>query len=492
MSRFGRKPAPAAASALAASALAAGAWLLATLACAPERPALALEFEGRARPEAEAYLEAYPLPPGVALAAAGGKAEAVLRAELRTDGRHPADGESKPVVRRWLAAPLPFSSGPLGYADAASASAAGPPVGLGELGLGLRAAPVAGLLPGQEGYPLVEELRLRLEGSPSPEIAAWFEGLPPPAAGPAVIGAVGDMIVHRSRQGPIIGSDGDPVLVFSDVLDELAKFHYLIGNLEAPVSERGSGNPIKRYRFRLHPAVLKAFKAAGFDHLSFANNHTQDYGPDAFLDTLDWLDRLGVHRSGAGRSLAEASAPLRAEPAGLALSVLAAAFYPVESRGYSPAHAAAGPSSPGILADAALLRSRIAEERAAGRFVVVLPHAGFEYVPRPGPAIRELYRSFADAGADLVLGTHPHVIQGIERYGRGIIAYSLGNFVFIGLGEEAPGQRSGIFSFAVHEGSVIGYNFMPVTAGDDSSYLSPDAVQAAARFMELTEALAAD
>lgn len=487
-----RRPGRPRASAVRASAL--GVWLLAALSCAPERPALALRFDEPARIEAAAYLKAHPLPPGHMPAAEreAGAAEAVLRSELRRGGLRPGDEGSKAVARRWLAAPLPFASGPLGYPDAAAAAAAGPLVGLDGLGAGQRAAPVAGLLPGQEGYPLVEELYLRLEGSPSAELAAWFEALPEPAAGPVVIGAAGDMIVHRSRQGPIAASGGDPELVFSDALEELAKYHYLIGNLEAPVSERGAGNPVKRYQFRLHPAVLKAFKAAGFDHLSFANNHTLDYGPDAFLDTLDWLDRLGFHRSGAGRNLAEASAPLRAEPAGLAVSVLAAAFYPVESRGYSPAHAAAGPDSPGILTDAALLRARIAEERAAGRFVVVLPHAGFEYVATPAPAIRELYRSFADAGADLVLGTHPHVIQGVERHGRCTIAYSLGNFVFIGLGEEPPARRSGIFAFAVHEGSVIGYNFIPVTAGDDLSHLSPDAAEASAYFMGLTEALAGE
>lgn len=476
----------------AAAALVSAAWLIATLACAPERPALALAFDGPGRSDAEAYLEAHPLPPGVALAAEGraGPAEAVLRAELVRGGAVPVDGAPKVVIRRWLAAPLPFAAGPLGYADAAAAEAAAPLVGVDGLGPDRRAAPVAGLLPGQDGYPLAEELYLRLEGEPSAELRAWFQALPEPAAGPAVIGAAGDMIVHRSRQGPIIDADGDPGLVFGDALGALSRFHYLIGNLEAPVSERGAANPIKRYQFRLHPKVLKAFAAAGFDHLSFANNHTLDYGPDAFVDTLDWLDRLGVHRSGAGRDLAEAAAPLRVGVAGLPVSVLAAAFYPVESRGYSPAHAAAGPSSPGILTDAAALKARIARERAEGRFVVVLPHAGFEYVPTPAPAIRALYRSFAEAGADLVLGTHPHVIQGLERYGRATIAYSLGNFVFIGLGEEAPAQRSGIFSFAVYGGSVIGYNFIPVTAGDDSSFLSRDAAEAASYFMGLTEALA--
>lgn len=475
-------------------ALIACACLLAALSCAPDRPELALELDEGSRIAAAAFLEAHPLPKGVDLAAAGkaGGAAAVLRSGLRRGGPRPGDEGSKTVVRRWLVAPLPFAAGPLGYPDAAAASAAGPLVGLDGLGAGRRAAPVAGLLPGQDGYPLVEELYLRLEGSPSAELAAWFEALPEPAAGPVVIGAAGDMIVHGSRQGPVVAADGAPQPIFSDILAELMKIHYLIGNLEAPVSERGVGNPIKRYQFRLHPAVLKAFQAAGFDHLSFANNHTLDYGPEAFLDTLDWLDRLGIDRSGAGRNLAEASAPLRAEPAGLPISVLAAAFYPIESRGYSPAHAAAGPASPGILTDAALLRARIAEERAAGRFVVVLPHAGFEYVATPAPAIRELYRSFAEAGADLVLGTHPHVIQGIERHGRGTIAYSLGNFVFIGLGEEPPARRSGIFSFAVHGGSVIGYNFIPVTAGDDYSYLSPDAAEAAAYFMGLTEALAGE
>jgi poly-gamma-glutamate capsule biosynthesis protein CapA/YwtB (metallophosphatase superfamily) len=391
------------------------------------------------------------------------------------------------IARRFLAHPLPFAEAPLGVSEAEAA--AGGLVELSSIEPPLRAAPIDGLLPGQAGYPFAERVELSVEGDAPAALSAWLAALPEPAAGPALLGAVGDMIVHRSFQPAIEKPGAGPELYFGDTLATLRSFDYLIGNLEGPVSLRGTGNPIKKYQFRHTPAVLKAFADAGLDHAAFANNHTLDFGLDAFYDTLDAIDALGLGRSGAGRDLAEASSPYELTLKGQELSIFAIARYPVESRGYSPAHAAAGPDSPGILTDPALLRQRIREAAARGRFVIVIAHAGHEYVPRPIPEIKTLYRSFVDAGAKLVLGGHPHVLQGMESYKGSTIAYSLGNFIFIGLNEEPPAQRSGIFSFVIDGGVVRGYNFIPVTAGNERTMLDPGIKAAEAYFMGLVKGL---
>ncbi len=451
---------------------------------------VSVELDGRASSwfDAQSYLDEHPLPAGYVLA----KSPARRTLSFRLSEGSGGSPTGRVVSRRWLACPVPFGEGPLSVDSRTALSLGLMP--LAAIGAPYRAASIDGLFPGQEGYPFEERVVLELEGKSESALDAWFESLPATGAKPVVLGAVGDMIVHEKFQGRLDDAGGDPSVFFGDTIALLRSFDYLIGNLEGPVSTRGTGNPIKKYQFRHRPSVLKAFAAAGVDHFAFANNHTLDFGLEAFLDTLDAIDALGAGRSGAGRDLAEASAPYRTNVGGHELSLFAWAGYPVESRGYSPAHAAAGPSNPGILTDAGLLRSSIAEEAALGRMVIVIAHAGYEYVTTPHPAIRALYRSFAEAGASLVLGGHPHVLQGMESHDGATIAYSLGNFVFIGLDEDPPAQRSGVFSFLLYDGKVRGWNFTPAHAGNEKTNLVPQehASAATAYFMSLVQALASD
>jgi poly-gamma-glutamate synthesis protein (capsule biosynthesis protein) len=165
----------------------------------------------------------------------------------------------------------------------------------------------------------------------------------------------------------------------------------------------------------------------GVDVVSLANNHVFDYGSQAFLDTLDTLTAAGIPCAGAGRNLNDAMRARYFLAGGMKLAYIAAAH--TESYMYSfPATA----EKPGLLPcyeGDALLRA-VKDARKRADFVIVYLHWGIEYEPMPEKRQVELAHSLIDSGADAVLGTHPHVLQGLEFYKDKPIAYSLGNFWF--------------------------------------------------------------
>jgi poly-gamma-glutamate synthesis protein (capsule biosynthesis protein) len=195
-------------------------------------------------------------------------------------------------------------------------------------------------------------------------------------------------------------------------------------NLESPVTTRGTP-AVKPYIFRMHPRFLSALADAGIDVVNIANNHIMDYGVDGLLDTFLYLDSAGVHRVGAGRTSAEAHRPVLLKVRGIRVAFLG--YYGGgEARGagvFSPGVARRYP--PQMAADIRSLRDSV-------DLIVVNLHWGTEKAAFPDPSQQGVARGLIDAGADLVIGHHPHVLQGIERYAGGVIAYSLGNFIFGG------------------------------------------------------------
>lgn len=194
------------------------------------------------------------------------------------------------------------------------------------------------------------------------------------------------------------------------------------GNLESVVSDRGSPQGCT-YCFRADPRALIGLLDAGFDVLSVANNHAWDYGPDAFTDSLSRLPIAGISPVGGGTNATAARTPvvLRAGKARVAY---------VAYTNLLPASACTTDTHAGVScyrADA--MREDIAAARQAADIVVVSFHAGDEYAPHNATQER-IYHDAIDAGANLVIGHHPHVVQDIEQYHGGWIAYSLGNFIF--------------------------------------------------------------
>lgn len=160
--------------------------------------------------------------------------------------------------------------------------------------------------------------------------------------------------------------------------------------------------------------------------MSLANNHALDYGPAALLDTIARLDRAGISHAGAGADATQASAPaLLITPAGT-VSVLA--FTDIIPGGF-----AATAKTPGVnvtTPDRKRLLEAVRAAAAKTDFVIVSFHWGTEYDPSADQNQRELAHRVIDAGADLIIGHHPHVIQGLELYRDRLIAYSLGDFVW--------------------------------------------------------------
>lgn len=237
-----------------------------------------------------------------------------------------------------------------------------------------------------------------------------------------LVAAVGDIGLH-GRVGEDIGEHGADY-AFSGVAAELERADIRFGNLEIPFAERGA-TPISRETppsMRADPASARALEEARFDIVSLANNHIMDFGTQGLMLTIGLLDEIGTGHVGAGETLEEARHPIVLHRRGRRVGFLAYA----KEDGH-----AAGPRSAG---SSPIRQSMISEDLAALRpdtdFIVVSLHFGAIYSDYPSREDQALARRIIDLGAHLVIGHHPHVLQGIEAYRRGAIAYSLGEFLF--------------------------------------------------------------
>jgi poly-gamma-glutamate synthesis protein (capsule biosynthesis protein) len=193
-------------------------------------------------------------------------------------------------------------------------------------------------------------------------------------------------------------------------------------NLEIPVGERAWVRDGRSPEFYQDAAVCAGLASSGVRVVSIATNHTMDCGPRGLERTLEACAQAGVLTAGAGANLAAARRPAQLEARGLRLVFLA----------YSQTtQDAAGPSTPGIAPlDEAMIREDIAEWRPRADILVASTHWGSMYVDYPPPRVTALARAIAECGADLVIGHHPHVVQGAERVGRTLVIYSLGDGAF--------------------------------------------------------------
>lgn len=208
---------------------------------------------------------------------------------------------------------------------------------------------------------------------------------------------------------------------------EIQAADYFVTNEEFPFSTRGTPAPDKQFTFRVHPEKVKLMQEMGIDLVTLANNHALDYGRDAMLDTIDTLDRAGIRHVGAGKNLAEARKPAIVELNGRTFAFIGA------TRVYPEADWAAGTDSAGMFSaydGGAQLAEEVKAAKQQADYVIAYVHWGIEREEMPNEVQKSIAHRLVDAGADLVVGAHPHVLQGIEYYQGVPIAYSLGNFVF--------------------------------------------------------------
>lgn len=225
---------------------------------------------------------------------------------------------------------------------------------------------------------------------------------------PITLTFVGDLMFDRYVRERAEQAGYDTIL--RDVRVLFASSTFVFGNLEGPIT---SFTPVSDYRdpgpnhfrFTFATSVAATLSEAGFSAVSLANNHIRNFGDAGVVETVHWLARANVGTFGAPGH----AAPWRATSSGRAIALF----------GYDPWDT---PQPHDLLA--------ALSAEATSTFVVVFAHWGTEYGSSPDASVRVLAHRFVDAGADLVVGAHPHVIQGKELYRGTWIYYSLGNAVF--------------------------------------------------------------
>lgn len=250
--------------------------------------------------------------------------------------------------------------------------------------------------------------------------------LPPAPSGPATItvAAVGDM--HFDRQVRVLINKSGSTAPLAEVAPQLAAADIAVGNLESTLSDLGERRTDKDYTFKGDPRGVEALAHAGIDFVSLANNHALDCGTDALLDTIARLDASGIAHSGAGANAADAWAPAVRDVNGTTVAYLA--FSHILPNGFIATSNKAGIAQGRMNMDQ--VETAIRNADATYDYVLVSFHWGVENVDDcNAEQVADGHRAI-DAGADLVLAHHPHVIQAVEYYNGKLIAYSLGDFVF--------------------------------------------------------------
>ena len=213
-----------------------------------------------------------------------------------------------------------------------------------------------------------------------------------------------------------------------ELLEVMNESDLLMMNNEFAYSDRGEPLYGKGYTFRAEPERAKLLSAFGVDIVSLANNHVYDYGEDAFRDTLEILKELKITYVGAGKNLKEASRIVYYVANGRKIAIVSA----TQIERYSKFTKEATEDGPGVLKTLYPERflAVIREARANSDYVLVIPHWGAEGVLYPDQSQRTLAAEYAEAGADAVIGGHPHRLQGIGFIKEIPVAYSIGNFWF--------------------------------------------------------------
>ena len=224
-------------------------------------------------------------------------------------------------------------------------------------------------------------------------------------------------------------------------------------NLECPVTTRGTRR-VKPFTFRMKPAALNAIRSAGIEVVNLANNHIYDFGRVGLFDTIHALDSADVQHVGAGRNREEAHKPCIKEIKGRKIAILGY---------YGPGESPGATSKEGGVAvrrlDVIAKDIRLLSESRSADYIVIILHWGTEKATIPDHDQRQLAHRVIDAGADAIIGHHPHVLQGIERYKDGVIVYSLGNLIFGGNSRHT--YDTGVFEIRLRDDNRQ-YRFIPV------------------------------
>jgi poly-gamma-glutamate capsule biosynthesis protein CapA/YwtB (metallophosphatase superfamily) len=311
-----------------------------------------------------------------------------------------------------------------------------------------------------------------LRGSPTPRPTA-APASPPAEAPPIVVALTGD--VHGSGAvARVLAAQRNP---FEEMAAVLGAADVTVVNLETAVGS--SGTPGSKQSFQASPALLDMLVDAGVSILNLANDHSMDFGVAGLLETMELARARGLMIVGAGRNAGEAYAPALIDVGGRRLAVVGL------TRIIPVAEWAATDDRPGVASayEPGRAAEAVAAARAVADHVVVTIHWGAEDETCPDDHQLALAAVLVDAGADVVAGHHPHVLQGVSFLDRALVAYSLGNFVYQAGSVEAA--RSGVLTVSLSptgperwgfEPAVIDREGRPVPAGATDAAAILDAV----------------
>ena len=242
-----------------------------------------------------------------------------------------------------------------------------------------------------------------------------------------------------------------------------------VANLEAPLTRRTAPFMEKEFILKIDPDATGAIKAAGFDVVTLANNHIMDYGQDGLQDTINFLDKADLKHAGAGRDLKDARMPAIISIKNKKIAFLAySKVFPEEFY----ATKESGGTAQGIFE---YVRYDIIEIKKQVDFVIVSFHWGEELMKYPKEYQIKLAHLSIDSGASVIIGHHPHVLQGIERYKNGLIFYSLGNFAFGSISQSMPEGMIVIVKFSNNR--IGSAEFIPLNVNNKEVLFQPKPFQ---------------
>jgi poly-gamma-glutamate synthesis protein (capsule biosynthesis protein) len=290
----------------------------------------------------------------------------------------------------------------------------------------------------------------------------------PTPALPIVLAFAGDINFDEDSK-PVARYDreGKGILggISKELVYEMNMADIFMLNNEFAYSVRGTRIAEKSYTFRAHPKRVDILKEMGADIVSLANNHALDFGVDALIDTFATLDEAGIDYVGAGNNIDRAKAPIYYNIGDTRIAYLAASRVIYAMDWY------ATDDRPGMTGtyDPTLLVASIKEAKDNSDLVVVYVHWGVERTHELVDYQKNMARSYIDAGADIVIGCHPHVMQGLEFYKGKPIAYSLGNYWF-----NSAKRESGLLKYYSNSDGTYELQLLPAMNDNTYTYLITD------------------
>jgi len=258
-------------------------------------------------------------------------------------------------------------------------------------------------------------------------------------------------------------------ILSNDVVDIMTSADIMVANNEFTISNRGAKMPKKYYTFRGSPERLSIYYEMGVNLVTLANNHIYDYGKDAFLDALDALEEYKIPYVGAGRNIEEAKRPFYYIINGYKIAFVNATR--AEKFILTPE---ATQTSGGVLRcyDPTTFINVIKEAKQQSDYVIALVHWGKEDSSNLEQVQIDTSKQYIEAGADIIVGTHAHTLQGIDFYQDKAIVYNIGDFIF-----NHETKDTGIFQLKIDNDGNLKYYFIPCKQQDKYTYLLKDSEQ---------------